>query len=251
MSLAAAMTLGFKRGLFYRNARLHCINLLLTYPQGCIGRCAYCGLSGTRSGDYSRKSFIRVQWPTYSLEETIERISARLDRVKRICISMITRRQAVEDTKAICRRLRSRFDVPVSLLICPTLLDHQDLLDFKEAGADKIGVAVDLEKKDGTRTLLVPAVRNVQDLDFRRFLEAYNETIRRTRGTLTEPGTPSPHRDRAIEESLDLFRRMKDGEFPDGSKVLRARIDMASRCLSTVSMLPLRSWDLTSPQSMI
>ncbi len=54
------------------------------------------------------------------------------------------------------------------------------------------------------------------------------EEIRRTRGTLTEPGTPSPHRDRSVEENLDLLRRMRDGEFPDGSKTLRARIDMAS-----------------------
>ena len=148
MSLAAALTLGFKRGLFYRNARLHCINLLLTYPQGCMGKCAYCGLSGTRSGAYSRKSFIRVQWPTYSLDETIERISARKDRAKRICISMITRGQAVEDTKTMCRRLRSRFDIPVSLLVCPTLLDRRDLVDFKAAGADKIGVAIDLATPD-------------------------------------------------------------------------------------------------------
>ena len=44
MSLAAAMTLGFKKGLFYRNARLYCINLLLTYQQGCAAKCAYCGL---------------------------------------------------------------------------------------------------------------------------------------------------------------------------------------------------------------
>jgi biotin synthase len=144
MSLAAAMTLGFKRGLFYRNARLHCINLLLTYPQGCVGKCAYCGLSGARDGDYSRKSFIRVQWPTCSLGETIERIRGRRDRVKRICISMITRRKAVEDTKAICQRLRSSLDIPVSLLICPTLLKGRDLLDFQAAGADKIGVAIDL-----------------------------------------------------------------------------------------------------------
>ncbi len=144
MSLAAAMTLGFKRGIFYRNARLHCINLLLTYPEGCVGKCAYCGLSGARSGEYGSKSFIRVQWPTYAIEEIIERISTRRDRVKRICISMITRRQAVEDTKEICRRLRSSVDVPVSLLICPTLLERRDLLDFREAGADKIGVAIDL-----------------------------------------------------------------------------------------------------------
>jgi len=54
------------------------------------------------------------------------------------------------------------------------------------------------------------------------------EEIREHRGTLTEPGRNSPHRDRAPEESLDLFRRMRAGEFPDGARVLRAKIDMAS-----------------------
>jgi glutaminyl-tRNA synthetase len=53
------------------------------------------------------------------------------------------------------------------------------------------------------------------------------EEIRRHRGTLTEPGRNSPYRDRSAEESLDLFRRMRAGEFPDGARVLRAKIDMA------------------------
>ncbi len=54
------------------------------------------------------------------------------------------------------------------------------------------------------------------------------EEVRATRGTLTEPGTESPWRNRSIEENLDLFRRMRAGEFPDGSRTLRAKIDMAS-----------------------
>lgn len=54
------------------------------------------------------------------------------------------------------------------------------------------------------------------------------DEIRSYRGTLTEPGTPSPSRNRPVSENLDLFRRMKMGEFPDGAKVLRAKIDMAS-----------------------
>lgn len=54
------------------------------------------------------------------------------------------------------------------------------------------------------------------------------DEIRQTRGTLTEAGVNSPYRDRSVEENLDLFRRMRAGEFPDGSKVLRAKIDMAS-----------------------
>src|SRR5258705_8760259 len=54
------------------------------------------------------------------------------------------------------------------------------------------------------------------------------EEIRLKRGTLTEPGQNSPYRGRSVEENLDLFRRMKAGEFPNGARVLRAKIDMAS-----------------------
>ncbi|MEC7542627.1 MAG: glutamine--tRNA ligase/YqeY domain fusion protein [Verrucomicrobiota bacterium] len=54
------------------------------------------------------------------------------------------------------------------------------------------------------------------------------EEMRELRGTLTEPGKPSPFRDRPVEENLDLFQKMKAGEFPEGSKTLRAKIDMAS-----------------------
>ena len=58
--------------------------------------------------------------------------------------------------------------------------------------------------------------------------ELSKDEMREYRGTLTEPGKNSPWRDRPWEESLDLFRRMKNGEFPEGSKTLRAKIDMAS-----------------------
>ncbi|WP_421723672.1 glutamine--tRNA ligase/YqeY domain fusion protein [Bauldia sp.] len=54
------------------------------------------------------------------------------------------------------------------------------------------------------------------------------DEIRENRGTLTEPGVESPYRNRSVEENLDLFRRMRAGEFPNGARVLRARIDMAS-----------------------
>ena len=54
------------------------------------------------------------------------------------------------------------------------------------------------------------------------------DEIRRQRGTLTEPGQESPYRNRSVEENLDLFARMKAGEFPDGARTLRAKIDMAS-----------------------
>lgn len=54
------------------------------------------------------------------------------------------------------------------------------------------------------------------------------DEVREYRGTLTEPGRPSPYRDRSVEENLDLLERMKNGEFPDGSRTLRAKIDMNS-----------------------
>lgn len=53
------------------------------------------------------------------------------------------------------------------------------------------------------------------------------EEIRKRRGTLTEPGTPGPYRDRSVAENMDLFRRMRAGEFPDGAHALRAKIDLA------------------------
>ena len=55
-----------------------------------------------------------------------------------------------------------------------------------------------------------------------------SDQVRETRGTLTEAGQNSPYRERSVEENLNLFARMKDGEFPDGSRTLRAKIDMAS-----------------------
>ncbi len=58
------------------------------------------------------------------------------------------------------------------------------------------------------------------------------EQIRQYRGTLTEPGKESPYRNRSVEENLDLFERMRAGEFPDGSRTLRAKIDMASANLN-------------------
>jgi biotin synthase len=144
MSLAAAMTLDYVPGIFFRGAKLYCINLLLTYPEGCLAKCAYCGLSSARPGMENTKSFIRVQWPIHGLDDIIRRIELKTDRIKRICISMITRKRAVSDTVHICKKLRGSFDIPVSILTAPTILTHQHLIDFKEAGADKIGVAIDL-----------------------------------------------------------------------------------------------------------
>jgi len=73
------------------------------------------------------------------------------------------------------------------------------------------------------------------------------DEIRAHRGSLTDPGTDSPHRDRPVEENLDLFRRMKAGEFPDGSHTLRAKIDMASPNLNMRDPVMYRILHATHP----
>ncbi len=75
------------------------------------------------------------------------------------------------------------------------------------------------------------------------------DQIREHRGTLTKPGRESPSRNRSSNESLDLFRRMKDGEFPDGSRVLRAKIDMASPNLNMRDPVLYRILHATHPRT--
>ncbi len=75
------------------------------------------------------------------------------------------------------------------------------------------------------------------------------DEIRETRGTLTEPGTNSPFRDRSIEENLDLFARMRAGEFPNGSRVLRAKIDMASANINLRDPVLYRIVHATHPRT--
>jgi glutaminyl-tRNA synthetase len=75
------------------------------------------------------------------------------------------------------------------------------------------------------------------------------EEIRLTRGTLTEPGKNSPYRDRSVEENLDLFRRMKAGEFPNGARVLRAKIDMSSGNINLRDPVLYRILHATHPRT--
>ncbi|MDD3626934.1 MAG: radical SAM protein [bacterium] len=145
LSLAAAMTLDLAQGRFYRDAKLYCINLLVTYDDGCAANCSYCGLSKVRPGKYDKKSFIRVKWPVHDIETVSERIAEKAvsGDVKRVCISMVTRRRAVEDTITISKVIREKSDVPISFLIAPTVVKEEDFPVFKNAGADKIGIAID------------------------------------------------------------------------------------------------------------
>jgi len=142
-SLAASLTLGFQQGLFHRNAKLKGLNLLLRYKEGCLGRCHFCGLSKTRQEGPRGKTFIRVDWPVYPLEDILQRSKAA-EQIHRVCISMITHPKAVEDTLSVIRRFRKETDLFISVLISPTLIhDDGTLRQMKDAGADHLGIAID------------------------------------------------------------------------------------------------------------
>ncbi len=146
LSLAAAMTLGLAPGRFFRNARLGCINLLLTYPGGCKANCAFCGLAREKHIDQFDprfEKFIRVTWKAYPLGEILERCQDAPPWVERTCISMITHPACRQDVLTVCRAIRERTRLPVSLLVAPTLMKRDDILAMKDAGADRIGVAID------------------------------------------------------------------------------------------------------------
>ena len=144
-SLAAAMTMGMIPGKFLNETKLYCINLLLTYAEGCVGKCAYCGLSKSRMTQkpWRENSFIRVNWPTVTIDDVISRIKDNsCSHVERICVSMITNGRARKDVLTVVNKLHENVDL-ISALITPTLIDKAWLQELKTAGADKVGVAVD------------------------------------------------------------------------------------------------------------
>lgn len=144
MSHASALSLGLMRGRMYRGAVNRCVNLLVHYPEGCSANCAYCGLAKKRPGAYAQKSFIHVAWPIFSMDTIIDAINKAPSYVTRTCISMITNGKCTAHTLEMTRRLTRETQLPVSILISPTILEKQDLVDMQACRADKIGVAIDL-----------------------------------------------------------------------------------------------------------
>ncbi len=144
LSLAAAMTLGLRQGIFYRNARLYCLNLLLTYPDGCRANCSYCGLQKSRNGDFHQKSFIRMQWPTFDVKTIIDKTVEHKERLRRVCVSMVTNPRAVEDTLLLTGRFHREVGLPISVLMTPTIMTKDTLDELKNQGAEMASVAIDL-----------------------------------------------------------------------------------------------------------
>lgn len=143
VSLSSAMWLDLKKGLFWRNAKSPCVNLLVTYDEGCYANCAYCGLARARAGEWTKKSFIHVGWEKYLTFEIISRVAEREDRVKRVCISMITNKRCIGDTIEIVGEFRKATQVSLSVLASPGIIGTNDMKAMKDAGADRMGIAVD------------------------------------------------------------------------------------------------------------
>jgi biotin synthase len=150
MSTAAAITLGIMQGRMYRCACTRCLNLLLTYPEGCRANCAYCGLARHREAerDYADRNFIRVDWPAVPLDETIAIVArdGAATPFHRMCISMITHPRSDVDTVTVLKRWTDRIDpstVPVSILSNPTTMTRADVERLRDLGADIFTVALD------------------------------------------------------------------------------------------------------------
>ncbi len=148
LSTAAAITLGLLPGRMHRVDCTHCLNLLVTYPEGCRANCAYCGLARHReeSCAYADRNFIRVEWPTVRFDELVEAIRSGADRgrFQRMCLSMITHPDSDGDTQYLLERWVAALPhIPVSILSNPTTLDQADLALLRDGGAEIFTVALD------------------------------------------------------------------------------------------------------------
>jgi len=137
-------TLGFYPNTFRRNSFLQGLNLLVTYEQPCSARCAYCGLNQARQVEGQERTFIRVEWPDYAVDEVIARLEDDDGQLRRVCVGMITHPRAFDDMNALIRRFRAQVSLPVSALISPTAIrDPRRLVETRDAGADIAAVAID------------------------------------------------------------------------------------------------------------
>jgi biotin synthase-related radical SAM superfamily protein len=153
ISYASAVALRFKSGRFTRDFDFGGINLLLSYDEGCLSDCGYCGLARTRPGQYEEKSFIRVEWPLVETDELVRRLARYEDRLTRLCISMVTHGHSYRDTLDITKRIRAGVATPLSLLVAPPTLNEDRLKTLKEAGADIIGIGLDAVTEDLFRSI--------------------------------------------------------------------------------------------------
>jgi biotin synthase-related radical SAM superfamily protein len=150
MSTAAAITLGIMPGKMHRCSCTRCLNLLLTYPEGCRANCAYCGLARHREAerDYADRNFIRVDWPAVPMTQIVDIVAKDGENspFHRMCISMITHPNSDEDTVTVLKTWTNKIDpatIPISILSNPTTMGRADVQNLKDLGADIFTVALD------------------------------------------------------------------------------------------------------------
>ncbi len=155
MSTAAAITLGVTKGKMHRCSCTRCLNLLLTYPEGCRANCAYCGLARHREAerDFADRNFIRVDWPAVPMDEVAEIVAkdGANSPFHRMCISMITHPRSDEDTVTVLKKWTDRIDpsvIPISILSNPTTMTRNDVKKLHEMGSDIFTVAIDAATPD-------------------------------------------------------------------------------------------------------
>jgi biotin synthase-related radical SAM superfamily protein len=143
ISMASAIALRMRSGRFSRDFDFGGINLLISYDEGCLSDCGYCGLARTRPGAYEDKSFIRVEWPLVRTDDLVDRMAEHEATLTRLCISMVTHGHAYRDTCDITRRIAERVRTPLSILVAPPTLNRERLETFKALGVDMIGIGLD------------------------------------------------------------------------------------------------------------
>jgi len=150
LSNAAAITLGIMGGRMHRCECTRCLNLLLTYPEGCRANCAYCGLARHREAerDYADRNFIRVDWPAVPMADIVDIVARDPENspFHRMCISMITHPRSEQDTFTVLEQWTDKIDpdaIPVSILSNPTTMARDDVQRTKDLGADIFTVALD------------------------------------------------------------------------------------------------------------
>jgi biotin synthase len=189
MSLAAAMTLGLKRGLFYRGAKLGCINLLMEYEEGCLANCQYCGQGREMSDTPDCRSLIRVEWPSYPLDEVIEAIrtaSTKDPNITRVCVGAISHKRAPRDMVALVRRIREETGLKVSTLVTPTVFSREDLEAVRDAGAENMTVAVDCSTPELFQELRGKGVKGPHTWE--RYLQGIRDAVDVTGGVSNAVG---------------------------------------------------------------
>ncbi len=148
VSTAADIVLGYKPGRFHRNAFPFCINLLLHFNDGCKSNCLYCGQAREIRSSPACKSLIRVEWPLRNLDDVIERLSkfnysGCSLRPYRVCVASITNPKALEAEVKAIKRVHNAVGLPVSALITPSLFTKEWMKKLRDAGAERIGIAID------------------------------------------------------------------------------------------------------------